>query len=71
MASNPALGAVASTSAQAGDIVLFPGHTGFNDPGQSPSGSLLNAQSTATGVKYSPPGWFGKGKDFRIRVKCQ
>ena len=72
MASNPALGPVGGGGAQPGDVVLFfSGHAGFNDPGQSDSGSLLNAQSSATGVRYSNPAWFGKGQNLRIRVKCK
>ena len=70
MASNPSLRPIGNSPAQPGDVVLFPGHTGFNDPGQSGDGTIISAQSA--GIAYGKPKYFGRvAGTFRIRIKCK
>ena len=53
-----------------GDVILFHGHVGFFDPGQSSIGNFLSAR-TRGGVNYGNGAWWGGSFDsLRIRVKC-
>ncbi len=68
MLSSPYLRMVNPGQAQPGDIMLFSGHTGFYDPGQSSIGPFLSAR-TSVGVQYGQPSWWGNNPQYlRLQV---
>jgi RHS repeat-associated protein len=68
MGASPFLRMVDPGQIRPGDIMLFRGHTGFYDPGQSSIGPFLSARSSV-GIQYGQPSWWGNSpKYLRLQV---
>jgi RHS repeat-associated protein len=70
LASSFSVRPISSGQMSPGDLLLFSGHVGFYDPGQSTAGPLLSATSSK-GVRYTPTSFFGGYSVLRVRVKCK